>query len=395
MADFDTIIVGGGTAGAAAFDALARRGRRVLCLERETSPNRTASHHGLTRIIRLAYFEHPSYVPLLRRAYHLWADLERDSGRRIFHRTGILEIGRPDEVLVAGVRQAAAEHGIPQTVLDAHETRRRYPVWHLPDDFVAVHQADGGFLETDTALRAMVARGRAHGGTLVEHARVLGIEPKASHVEVVTADARYRAGSVIVAAGAWLPTLLPDLARLLTVERRVVGWVSPPDPALFAAERFPVFILQDGPDFWYGFPVHGATTAKIAHHWHGRRQVDPDNAGLHAVSDEDEAYLRPLLTRFLPAADGPVTEMVACLYTMTANEHFIIDTLPGDPRIVVSSACSGHGFKFAPVTGEILADLATVGATRHDIGLFRLGAHAQGSAFPSPPVRPDGGRGSG
>jgi sarcosine oxidase len=372
---FDTIIIGGGTAGAAAFDALARRGQRVLCLERDTSPNTTSSHHGLTRIIRLAYFEHPSYVPLLRRAYALWADLAAAAGAPLFHRTGILEIGRPDEMLVAGVRQAAAEHGIAHEVLSASATMRRFPVWHLPADFVAVHQADGGYLIPEAAIAALVARGRAHGGVLIEQARVTGLVPQAGHVTVRTDQARYEAGSVIVAAGAWLPQLVPDLAAHLTVERRVLGWFAPRDPAAFAPERFPVFILQDGGDFWYGFPTHGTPTVKVAHHWHGRVAVDPDRFDRTAFSPADEGLIRPVLTRFLPGADGPLTDMAACLYTMTANEHFILDTLPADPRIVIASPCSGHGFKFAPVTGEILADLATHGTTRHDIGLFRLAAH--------------------
>jgi sarcosine oxidase len=252
---------------------------------------------------------------------------------------------------------------------------RRYPVWRLPPDFVAVHQADGGYLIPDAAIRAMVARGRASGGTLIEYARVIGIEPAGTHVGVVTEQARYEAGSVVIAAGAWLPKLVPQVARLLRVERRVLGWFAPTDPARFAQALFPVFILQDGADFWYGFPTHGSPTLKVAHHGHGRVAVDPDQFDRSAFTAADEALIRPLLTRFLPGADGPLADQAACLYTMTANEHFVLDTLPEDSRIVVASPCSGHGFKFAPVTGEVLADLATAGTTAHDIGLFRLAAH--------------------
>jgi sarcosine oxidase len=377
MVAYDVIIIGGGAAGASAFHHLAARGQRVLCLERETSPNATSSHHGLTRIIRLAYFEHPAYVPLLRRAYALWGELEAQAGTQLFHRTGILECGRPGEALVTGVTTSARQHDIAHRVLEAREVARAFPAFQLPGDFVGVHQADGGFLIPEASITAMVHLGRAAGGTFIERARVTAIEPRASHVEVVTADARYQAGRVIVAAGAWMPKLLPDLAHVLRPEKRVLGWFSPRDPSPFALGRFPVFLIQDDADYWYGFPLYGKPAFKIAHHQHGHIKVDADTLDRMDVTPADEAFIRPALSRFLPAADGAMVDHAVCIYTMTPDEHFVIDTWPQDDRVLVASPCSGHGFKFATVTGEILADLAMHGTTRHDISLFRLGRFAQ------------------
>src|SRR5229473_3370415 len=334
MPAIDVVVVGLGAMGSAAVYHLARRGRRVVGIERFRPGHESGSSHGATRIIRLGYYEDPAYVPLLRRAYALWRELEAAAGRPLLRITGIAEIGPPDGRLVAGTLAAARTHDLPHAVLAAPEFMRRFPAFRIPADCVGVVQPDGG------------------------------------GVQVVTDRGTLEAGAAIVAAGPWLSKLLPDLAAPLRVTRQVMAWFEPHDASLFPPGRFPVFMIESARGIHYGFPPD-AIGVKFAKHHHADETVDPD-AGDRAVSADDEALSRPALAECLPAANGRQLQAKICLYTMTPDGDFLLDRLPGAPQIVVASPCSGHGFKFAPVIGEILADLATGGTTSHDISRFRL-----------------------
>jgi sarcosine oxidase len=371
MDSYDTVVIGLGAMGGAALYHLARRGRRVLGLERFTPGHAHGSSHGLTRVIRLGYFEHPSYVPLLRRAYALWRDLEAASGQRLLHVTGIAEIGPPDSELVRGTLAAARLHDLPHEVLGAPDLTRRIPAFRLPADYVGVLQPDGGFLAAEAANAAHLALAQAAGATVRPSTPVLAVEPRAGGVRVFTADGPIEAASAIVAAGPWVKKLLPDLPAPLRVTRQVMAWLAPRDPDAFASERFPVFLLESPHGIHYGFPILDDAGLKLAKHFHHDETVDPD-AYDRAVSPADEAAIRAPLREFLPAADGPLRSAATCLYTMAPDGDFVVDRLPGAPQIVIASPCSGHGFKFAGVIGEIVADLATTGATAHDISRFRL-----------------------
>ena len=368
---FDVVVSGLGAMGSAAVHQLARRGERVLGLERFTPGHDHGSSHGATRIIRLGYFEHPSYVPLLRRAYQLWRELEADAGRQLLHVTGIAEIGSPASALVQGTLAAAQLHGLPHDVLSAPELMRRFPAFRLPPDFVAVLQRDGGFLDVEPAIEAQIALATAAGAEIRCRETVRAIEPHADCVRIVTDRGAVEAGAVIVAAGPWTKSLLPELAAPLRVTREVVGWFEPADAAQFAAGRFPVFIIESRHGMHYGIPPHGGAGIKVAKHHHRNQAVDPDSYD-RTVSTDDEALIRAALADHIPAANGRLIAAKTCLYTMTPDGDFVIDRLPSSPNVIVASPCSGHGFKFAPVIGEILADLATTGATRHDIARFRL-----------------------
>jgi sarcosine oxidase len=370
MAAPDIVVCGLGVMGSAALLALARRGTRVLGLERYAPGHDRGSSHGATRVIRLAYWEHPSYVPLLRRAYVLWREIEAAAGRKLLHITGIAEIGPPDGALVRGTLAAAHLHDIAHEPLTAHALMRRFPAFRLPGDFVAVYQPDGGFLEAEPSVRAMAALAQEAGADIRVGETIRAIAPRGDDVRIETDRGVIDAGAAIITAGAWTKALLPDLPVALRATRQVMAWFTPERPELFAPDRFPVFLLENDGGLHYGFPAFGAGV-KIARHHHRDQSVDPDRYD-RAVSSDDEALIRSVLVDFIPGADGPRVAAETCLYTMTPDGDFVIDQMPGAPQLIVASPCSGHGFKFAPAIGEILADLATRGDTAHDISRFRL-----------------------
>ncbi len=372
MAHYDAIVCGLGAMGSAALYELSRRGKRVVGIDRFTPGHDRGSSHGATRIIRLAYFEHPSYVPLLRRAYELWRALEAAAGRPLLHITGIAEVGSPDGTLVQGTLAAARQHTIPHEVLAALDLMQRYPAFRLPPHFIGVVQPDGGFVEAEASIHAMLTLAQKLGAEVRSGEMVCAVEPRASGVRIVTEHGTIDADIAIVAFGPWTKTLLPSLPAPLDVTRQVMGWFAPIEPEKFAPGRFPVFLIEGAHGVHYGFPPFDGSGVKIAKHHHCNETVDPDTHD-RRVSAKDEALMRAAVAEHLPGANGPMIDARTCLYTVTPDGDFLIDRMPGTPQVIVASPCSGHGFKFAPVVGEILADLATIGTTRHDISRFRLG----------------------
>jgi sarcosine oxidase len=367
----DVAVIGLGATGSAALHHLARRGLRVVGIEQFAPGHDRGSSHGETRIIRLGYFEHPSYVPLVRAAIPLWHALERESGKALLHVTGILEMGAPDSTLVAGTLRSAQTHRLPHEVLDAAGLARRFPAFRLPPHFVGVFQPDGGILAADPAVEAQLALARAAGAEVRTNETVRAIEPTAGGVRVVTDRGSIAAGQAVVAAGPWVKQLLPDLPVPIRVTRQVVGWFAPSDPAMFARGRCPVFMVENQDGIFYGFPLGPQPGVKFAKHHHADAAIDPSGHPM-PMEPADEAMLRPALAAHVPAANGALLAAQTCRYTMTPDGDFILDRVPGAPAVIVASPCSGHGFKFAPVVGDIIADLATRDATRHDISRFRL-----------------------
>ena len=375
MKAFDVVVVGLGAMGSAAVWHLARRGQRVVGLDRFVPGHERGSSHGASRIIRLGYFEHPAYVPLLRRAYGLWRELEAATGHRLLDITGIAEIGPPSGALVTGTLAAAQAHDLPHTVLAASDLMRRFPAFRLPADYVAVVQEDGGLLKPEPAIFAHLRLAKAAGAELRTGQRVRALEPLAAGVRIVTDQGSIEAGTAIVAAGPWVTAILPELPARLRVTRQVMAWFDPSDAALFRPPQFPVFILESRHGMHYGFPVD-AFGIKVGKHYHRDETVDPDDYN-SSVSAQDEAVIRAALADHLPAANNRMRMAKTCLYTMTPDGHFLIDWVVS-PHIILVSACSGHGFKFAPVIGEIVADLAIQATTAHDIARFRLDRFERG-----------------
>lgn len=369
MAAYDVVVCGLGVMGSAALYHLARRGHRVLGIDRFPPGHDRGSSHGETRIIRLAYWEHPSYVPLLRRAYVLWRELEAAAGRPLLNLTGIAEIGPPDGTLITGTLASAHLHGIAHELLTASELMRRYPAFLLPAHYVGVVQPDGGFVEAEPAVLTLQRLAQSHGAEIRIGLAAEVIEPRNGTVHIATGDTTLEASAAVIAVGPWIGSLLPKSGLSLKVTRQVMGWFRPTQPELFAPGRFPVFLIETEHGIHYGFPPFGGDSIKVAKHHHDNEAIDPDSYD-RQVSAADEALIRAALAQYLPVANGTLTKAKTCLYTVAPDGDFVIDRLPGSDRIVMASPCSGHGFKFAPVIGEILADLATGRPPACDISRF-------------------------
>jgi sarcosine oxidase len=372
MAAFDVIVVGTGAMGAAACWQLARRGQKVLGLDRYDIPNAMGSSHGVNRIIRLAYFEHSSYVPILRRAYELWRETERLAGEQLLWITGSLDIGASGSAIVEGALASCRLHGLEHELLSAADASARYPGYRLPQNFVALHQPEGGFVASERAIVAAASLAMQSGAVLRGREAVLDYTPIAGGgARVRTERGVYEAGQVIVSAGAWVGELVPGLSAIAVPERQVLGWFQPKRPESFALGAFPVSNLKSDLGHFYQFPVWNVPGFKIGLYHHLHEQGAPETLSREPTPADEEA-LRRGVAEFFPDADGDVLALRTCMFTNTPDEHFIIDRLPGFEEVIVASPCSGHGFKFSSAIGEILADLATTRTSRFDLSLFSL-----------------------
>lgn len=367
---FDVAIAGLGAMGSAAAYHLARRGRRVLGLDRFAPPHAFGSTHGQTRIIREAYFEHPLYVPLVQRAYDLWEDLERSSARDLLRITGGLMVGIPDGVLVSGALRSAREHRLAHEFLSADQVRRRFPAFRPTDDLAGVWEPRAGVLFPEACVDAHLTLARTHGATLRPGEPLVRWAPDGDGVRVTTDQGEFLADRLLLSAGSWLKALVPELNLPLTVTRQVLFWFAPADsPGYFAPSRCPIHLWEPAHGrYFYGFPDFG-DGVKLAIHHEGEI-VDPDHVRREVADDEVEE-LRRRFRPYLPAADGPLVQTAVCLYTNTPDEHFWIDRHPEHPQVLLASPCSGHGFKFASAIGEILADELTGRKPKFDLGPFR------------------------
>ncbi|MDA0566258.1 N-methyl-L-tryptophan oxidase [Streptomonospora sp. S1-112] len=371
---YDVAVLGLGAMGGAAARHLAARGLRVLGLERFGPAHDRGSSHGGSRIIRQSYFEHPDYVPLLLRSYELWEALERDSGADLMTLTGALMLGRPDSRTVAGSRESARRWGLPHEILEPADIRRRFPTFAPRADEVALYEERGGFVRPEAAVAAHLDLARRDGADLRfgEPALDWAVLPGGDGVRVTTAAGRYTAERLVVCPGAWAPEVLAGLGVPLTVERQVQYWFHPrTGTAPFAAERHPVYVWEDAAGVQiYGFPAYeGPEDGVKAAFFRKGVACTPDTLERRVAPEEVEAMAAHLRDR-LPDLPGRFLRAATCMYTTTPDEHFVIAVHPEHPQVTVACGFSGHGFKFTPVVGEILADLATAGATAHPIGLF-------------------------
>jgi sarcosine oxidase len=358
---YDVIIVGLGAMGSAAAFHLARRGLRVLGLEQFDIPHTRGSSHGQSRMIRLAYYEHPDYVPLLRRAYELWDELSSLSGQRLLHRTGGVYMGPAAGHVVPGALRAARQHNLSHEPLTHADLARRYPMFQLPDDYTGVFEPEAGFLLPERCVAAHAEQALRNGADLHAHEPVLDWTASPTGVTVRTPGATYHAKRLIFCSGAWTARLLRDLSVPLAVTRQVMGWVWPKEPDHFSLGRFPVWgIEQPDGSLAYGFPMlphSDAPGLKLARHAPGTT-TDPDTIS-RDITPADRHEIDDILARYLPSAVGPSLSLRTCMYTNSPDGHFLLDRHPLHPRVLLAAGFSGHGFKFASVIGQILADLAT------------------------------------
>jgi sarcosine oxidase len=368
---YDAIVVGVGGMGSATSYYLARRGKRVLGLERFGIPHSMGSSHGHTRIIRLAYYEHPSYVLLLKRAYELWREIQQTAGERLLHVTESIDAGPEGSWVFKGSWESCKLHDLPHEVLTGSELHRRYPGYHLPPNHLALVQPEGGFLTPEKCIVSYVIAAQARGAEIHARERVLEWDPLEGGVRVRTDRGVYEADRLVVTAGAWDAELLDVLDGLAVPERQVLAWLQPTRPERFRPDVFPVFNLLVDEGRFYGFPVFGVPGFKFGKYHHLEENVDPEGLDREA-HDYDERLLRDFAERYFPDGCGPTMDLQTCMFTNTPDNHFVIDLHPDYPQVSFASPCSGHGYKFASVIGEIMADLAQTGVTRHDISLFRL-----------------------
>jgi sarcosine oxidase len=369
---YDVIIVGIGGMGSAAAYQLARRGKRVLGLERFDIPHAMGSSHGISRIIRLPYYEDPAYVPLLRRAYELWRELEAVSGQEILVITGSVDASGEDDPLFQGALASARLHGLAHEVLSGTEVNARFPAYCLPADHRAVYQAEGGLLASERAIVAHVEAAQAHGAEIRAREKVLewSVGPGNDGVIVTTDKGRYTAERLVLTAGAWMGELVESLKSIAIPERQVLAWLQPREPALFHPNRFPVFNLQVAEGRYYGLPIYEVPGFKFGRYHHRAETGSPE--ALRCEPDAvDERLLRSFAEVYFPEGAGDTMALRSCMFTNTPDEHFILDRHPDHPQVVLASPCSGHGYKFCSVIGEVVADLASgAGSTRHDIAFL-------------------------
>jgi sarcosine oxidase len=372
---FDTIVIGLGAMGSAAAYQLARRGQRVLGLEQFTPAHANGSSHGQSRIIRQAYYENPDYVPLLLRAYELWWELEREAGETLLTITGGLMLGPPDSKVVAGSIRSAQEHSLQHELLDAAEIRRRFPAMTPEPNVIALFEQLGGVLYPEAAIRAHLRLAATHGAALHFEEPVLAWEalPSGDRVHVTSAAGSYEAARLVIAAGAWAPELLRDLGLPLTVQRNVLYWFEPAtDQAAFLPERCPIYIweAEDGLSF-YGFPALPGPPRGVKVAFHNFGPLCTPATVDRQVHQDEIARIQAWMARRMPAlGQGAFVEARTCLYTLTPDRDFVLGRHPQHPQVVIASPCSGHGYKVASAVGEVLADLAIDGATRHPIEWF-------------------------
>ena len=361
-------VIGGGVAGAAAAWRLSKRGAEVVCFDRFSPPHALGSSHGESRIIRTAYFEGSWYVPLLQEVFPMWRELEAATGTQILTMTGALMIGGEQSEVVVGSTTSAREHNLDAELLSTDELRRRYPGHVVREGDFALLDRMAGVLNPERAVAAMLAQ--------VPDVR---LERRVESIAQVRKDF----DAVVVAAGPWTPELLDWIP--LRVERQVHVWFSIAREAeaghWFAPEHFPAFV-RESPDskFMYGIPSLDQKTVKVGRHHEGE-VTDPDRIR-RRVDEFDIDPLRLLAAKHLRGVSGHVTRTLTCMYTNTPDQHFVIDFGPDDRGVVVVSACSGHGFKFGPVLGDIAADLVLDGSTRRDISHFSAGRFSPAPQVP-------------
>ncbi|GLW32823.1 N-methyl-L-tryptophan oxidase [Actinoplanes regularis] len=373
MPAFDVIVVGLGGMGSATVHQLAARGHRVLGLEKYGPGHDRGASHGGSRIIRQSYFEGQEYVPLLLRSYELFDRLATDSGRDVITLTGGVMAGRPESRTVAGARASAERWGLEHEMLDATELRRRFPTMAPRPDEVALFEAKAGFVRPERTVLAQLELAARHDAELRFQEPMRAWEPAGDGVRVITDVATYTAGQLVLTPGPWAPELLADLGVPFAIERQVQHWFRPRGGVdVWLPERHPIYIWEydtDGSQV-YGFPAidGSAGGAKIAFFRRGT-PTTPDTLDT-AVHPAEIAEMAAAAGRVLPDLPGEHLRGEPCMYSTTPDEHFVISRHPEHAAVTVACGFSGHGFKFVPVVGEVVADLATTGATAHPIDLF-------------------------
>ncbi len=381
MQRYDTLVVGLGAMGSAALYQLAKRGRKVAGIDRFSPPHVFGSSHGDTRVTRLAIGEGAHYTPLVMRSHELWREIERETSRDLLTTTGGLIISSRSTTShmhvqdFFGTTVAAAERfGIAHEILDARTIRQRFPQFAISDDEIGYYEHEAGFLRPEACIAAQLALAEKHGAAIHRNETVLGFEEVGAGVTVKTDMDTYTADRVIVSAGAWLPQLIAaKYAQPFKVRRQVLFWFATKGPVTpYRLGNFPIYIweIQGRPQAIYGFPAIDGESGgiKVATQQY-ETETTPDLAD-RSVSDAEMRAMHDYIAPYLPGFSDRCVKAVVCLYTVTPDAEFVIDTHPEMPRVIVASPCSGHGFKHSAAIGEALAEIVTDGKSRLDLSPF-------------------------
>jgi sarcosine oxidase len=375
---FDFIVIGIGSMGSATAYFLAKQGYRILGIDQFDPPHEFGSHAGQSRIIRKAYFEHPDYVPLLERSYVLWKDFESATNKQFYYETGIVYFGDQEHPTMSGVRTSARLYDVKVDVYDHKKSAREFPQFKIPSSYQTLYEPEAGFIRPEFAIQNYLMEAEKVGAKLNRNEKVLRWESSSGSVTVTTSKGTYSADKIILAGGSWMRSLVPSLEPKLKVTRQTLAWISPKQPDLFALGNFPCWFIED-PELgmFYGFPLlpfekfGGPIGLKIASHRPGQ-VVDPDQVNRKTLPEEEYA-IKTILSRYFQGAGDEIISMKTCLYTYSPDENFMIDLLPdANGRVVIAAGFSGHGFKFVPVIGEALADLAVQGKSSLPIDFLKL-----------------------
>jgi sarcosine oxidase len=371
MKRYDAIVLGVGGVGSAALYHLARRGKHVLGIDRFPPGHDRGSSHGQTRIIRQAYFEHADYVPLVLRAWQLWDELAERRGERLYEQVGLIQVGPPEGEVVSGVLESARMHGLEVEQLTAAEVMRRWPGFRADEEMAGAYERRAGYLKVETCVLAHVAEAVAAGAQIKTDESVLSWQADGAGVVVVTDRETLRADKLVISTGPWTAGLLGDFAVRLEVLRKPVFWLATRDDSYRADRGAPCFLYELPSGVFYGIPQIDDGGVKVAEHSGGQPVDDPLHVD-RTLDERDRQQVVDFAGQHLPRTTAEVRHHSVCMYTVTADRHFIVDRHPSFPQVVVVAGLSGHGFKFAPVLGEVAAELAVDGNTAQPIDFLRM-----------------------
>ncbi len=371
--EYDVAVAGLGGMGSAVLAHCAARGASVIGFEQYRPVHDLGSSHGKMRMIRKAYFEEPAYVPLLLRAYELWHKLARANGAEILRTTGVLTVGVETSEIIAGTLRASAEHGLAIETLSRREAQARYPMMRLRADEAAIFEREAGVLDPEAAVAAHLCQAKKHGAEARFEVAMESWQATGGGFEIFLSDGkRITARRLVLALGPWFKSTLETLGIPIQVQRNVQVWFTPERPA-FASPACPAFLVDRVglPAPLYGFPDFG-DGVKAAFHGGGENTADAAHLDRTIDHERDVKPLQRAMEGWMPGAAATFQKASVCMYTCTPDEHFVIDRHPEHSDVILSGGFSGHGFKFAPIIGEIAADLALEGGTRHAIDFLSL-----------------------
>ncbi len=367
---YDVAVLGLGGMGSAALYHAANQGASVCGIERFGVAHDLGSSHGATRIIRKAYFEHPDYIPLLDRAYTLWRELEQASGHTLFDQSGLVVSGPEESAVLQGLARCYSEHNLPHERMAAIEAQERYPDFQFPAEHTVYFDPEAGYLHVERCIEQNITLAQNAGARVLIHEDAHSWGADGSGVIVKTAHREIHAQTLIICAGPWAREILDEINIPLTIRRKVQTWLRPTQ-SKDRAGSLPAFFFDMGWGTFYGIPALDDLGIKLAEHGGGEVVEDPDEVR-RKVHKDDTATVERMAAEVLPGFGLQESHVSVCMYTMTPDEHFIIDRHPTHENVIIAAGFSGHGYKFAPVIGETLAQLALNGATDHPIEFLKL-----------------------